>query len=241
MRLAIVSDVHGNLSAFEAVVRDLRETTPDLVLHGGDLVTHGHRPAEVLDRVRELGWNGVRGNTDEMLWLPHLHHRLLQESPKLAPLYEVLFNALAPATRERIGEERLSWLQRFPETADADRVSLLHASPGNLWRAPMADADDEVLRETYDRLAGRVVVYGHIHRPFVRRLLTGVTVANTGSVGLSFDGDRRASYLVIDDDAVSIRRVDYDVSAEIAGLLASNYPHAKWIAGILASGRYSPP
>jgi putative phosphoesterase len=68
MRIAVVSDLHGNLAALEAVAEDLERERVDLVVHGGDLVTTGPRPAEVLDRVRELGWAGVVGNTDEMLW-----------------------------------------------------------------------------------------------------------------------------------------------------------------------------
>ncbi|PYT16371.1 MAG: metallophosphoesterase, partial [Acidobacteria bacterium] len=66
MRIAIVSDIHGNRTAFEAVLADLRETSPDLILHGGDLADGGASPAEIVDRIRDLGWQGVLGNTDEM-------------------------------------------------------------------------------------------------------------------------------------------------------------------------------
>ena len=66
-RIAIVSDLHGNLSAFEAVLADLRSAAPDLVLHGGDLADPGSSPVEVIDQIRDLGWSGVYGNTDEML------------------------------------------------------------------------------------------------------------------------------------------------------------------------------
>lgn len=68
MRIAIVSDIHGNLTALDAVLADLRSVAPDMVLHGGDLAHGGGRPAEVVDRIRELGWEGICGNTDEMLW-----------------------------------------------------------------------------------------------------------------------------------------------------------------------------
>ena len=70
MRIAVVSDIHGNLTAFEAVLADLRQTAPDLVFHGGDLADGGARPSEVVDRVRELGWRGLMGNADEMLTAP---------------------------------------------------------------------------------------------------------------------------------------------------------------------------
>ena len=68
MKLAIVSDVHGNLIAFDAVIAAVQDESPELVVHGGDLALNGPRPAEVVDRVRELGWPGIVGNTDEVLW-----------------------------------------------------------------------------------------------------------------------------------------------------------------------------
>jgi len=67
MRIAIISDVHDNVTAFEAVLADLGEASPDLVLHGGDLVSGGSSPAEVVDRVRDLGWLGVFGNRKKPL------------------------------------------------------------------------------------------------------------------------------------------------------------------------------
>ncbi len=70
MRIAVVSDIHGNRTAFDAVLADLRETAPDLVFHGGDLADSGASPVEVVDRIRDLGWPTVVGNTDEMLFRP---------------------------------------------------------------------------------------------------------------------------------------------------------------------------
>ena len=74
MRIAIVSDIHGNRTAFEAVLADLRQTSPDLILHGGDLADGGSSPVEIVDRIRDLGWQGVVGNTDEMLFRPESLH-----------------------------------------------------------------------------------------------------------------------------------------------------------------------
>jgi predicted phosphodiesterase len=70
MRVAVLSDIHGNLTAFQAVLSDLRRVSPDLVLHGGDLSDGGSSPIEILDAIRGLGWAGVMGNTDEMLVRP---------------------------------------------------------------------------------------------------------------------------------------------------------------------------
>ena len=81
MRIAVVSDIHGNLTAFEAVLKHLRDSAPDLVLHGGDLAEGGARPVEVIDSIRTLGWQGVVGNTDEVLWAPERLEEMSARSP----------------------------------------------------------------------------------------------------------------------------------------------------------------
>ena len=239
MRVAIVSDVHGNRRAFAAVLADLRQVAPDLVVHGGDLAYGGARPAEIVDQVRALGWPGVVGNTDEMLWAPKSLAEFAAATPKLAPLLAAI-QEIIPPTLASIGEERLRWLEGLPDQYAGPGFGLVHASPGDLWRAPMAEASDDELHGTYASLGAQIVVYGHIHRPYIRRL-PGMTVANTGSVSQSYDGDRRASYLVIDGESVSIRRVEYDVESEAEELLRSGLPHAEWLARILLAGQYVPP
>ena len=104
----------------------------------------------------------------------------------------------------------------------------------------MPNAGDDELRNTYSSLGAPLVVYGHIHRPYIRHL-HDMTVANTGSVSQSYDGDTRASYLVIDGEELTIRRVEYDVQSEAEELLRSGLPHAGWMARILLAGKYCPP
>ena len=239
MRVAIVSDVHGNRRAFEAVLADLRQAAPDLVLHGGDLAYGGAHPAEIIDQVRSLGWTGVRGNTDEMLWAPKSLATFADSAPKIAPLLARI-QEMIPATVASIGEERLRWLEGFPYAYSGEGFCLVHASPKDLWRAPMLNASDEELQSTYASLGARIAVYGHIHCSYVRRL-QGMTVANAGSVSQSYDVDRRASYLVIDGDNIEIRRVEYDVESEAEDVLHSGLPHAEWLARILVAGKYVPP
>jgi putative phosphoesterase len=239
MRTAIVSDIHGNLRAFQAVLADLRQAAPDLIVHGGDLAYGGTHSAEIIDQVRSLGWLGVRGNTDEMLWAPESLTEFATTAPKLAPLLSILQDMI-PSTLASIGEERLRWLEGLPLKYSQQGFSLVHASPNDLWRAPVANASNDELEKTYGSLHARIVAYGHIHRPYIRRLPT-MTVANTGSVSQSYDGDRRASYLVIDGESVSIRRVEYDVESEAAELLRSGLPHSDWLSRILLAGEYCAP
>jgi putative phosphoesterase len=237
VRVAVVSDVHGNLTALEAVVASLRRMAPDLVLHGGDLGLMGPRPAEVVDQIRELGWPGVVGNTDELLWRPDEHERQLERAPRLAPLLDLIFDTYAPDTRERLGDERIEWLRSLPAEYRRGDLALVHAQPGDLWRAPMPDADDGELSAVYAGLGAGQVGYGHIHRPFVRELDT-LTVANAGSVGLPWDGDPRASYLLIDDTRAEIVRVEYDVESEVRALQAAEHPDVDRLAEMRRGGRF---
>jgi putative phosphoesterase len=235
MRIAVVSDIHGNRAAFQAVLADLRETSPDLVFHGGDLAQGGSHPSEIIDQIRSLGWPGVQGNTDEVLWAP----QSLPEMPSLLRLRSVIADTIAVSS-VWISDEQKQWLKSLPRIHCQENFAVVHASPDSLWRSPLADATDEELETTYGSLNARVVVYGHIHRPYIRALHR-FTVANSGSVSLSYDGDLRASYLLIDDLNPSIRRVAYDVETEIRELKESGLPHAEWIARVLRAGKFVSP
>ena len=237
--LAIVSDIHGNLTALDAVVADLERRGIPRVVHGGDLAVGGCRPAEVIDLVRELGWEGVVGNVDQLLWEPAERERQLARAPKLARLLDVMFGQYAPATLELIGARRLAWLESLEDEYRDEELTVLHASPDDLWRAPMPNDEDDELLATYAQCDNDVVVYGHIHRPYVRRLAE-FTVANSGSVGSPFDGDPRASYLLLDDGSIEIVRVDYDVEREVALVLRSSYPDAPRIAEMRRTGMFVP-
>lgn len=233
MRIAIVSDIHGNRTALEAVLADLRQTAPDMILHGGDLADSGSSPVEIVDRIRDLGWPGVVGNTDEMLFMPESLQEFANQSPKLQALFAVI-KEMAGATQEALGEERLAWLRGQPHCQLYCPLALVHASPESCWRAPTPEATDAELQSVYGPLDRPVAVYAHIHRSYVRSV-SGMIIANTGSVGLSYDGDRRAAYLLLDESTPSMRRVEYDVEREIAALAHCDLPHADWIARTLQS------
>jgi len=117
-------------------------------------------------------------------------------------------------------------------------MALVHASPESPWRAPAPEASDAELESVYAPLGQPIAIYGHVHRSYVRSV-SKMIVANTGSVGLSYDGDRSAAYLVLDEDESKpgIRRVKYDVDKELKALSACGLPHADWVAKILESAR----
>ena len=240
MALAIVSDVHGNLTALEAVVANIERRGIERVVHGGDLALVGCQGVQVVDLVRELGWPGIVGNTDELLWMPERRSGLEERAPGLRPLLRLLFDVYAPVTHDQLGEERIAWLRELPQEHRDGDVALVHASPSNLWQAPAPNAGDAELRATYEPLGAAVAVYGHIHRPYVR-VLDDLTVANSGSVGNPFDGDPRAGYLLIDSGAAEVIRVEYDIEREVNTVLSSGYPDAERIAAMRRRGEFVAP
>jgi hypothetical protein len=216
VRVAIISDIHGNLTAFEAVLADIRRCSPDLVLHGGDLADAGSSPLEIVDHIRSLGWAGVLGNTDEMLVQPGSLEAFAAQSSAPPALWDAI-RQIASVTRSVLGEERLAWLSELPFAKTQENFALVHATPESCWRTPSADATDAELETLYGSLGRPVVTFGH----------------NAGSVGLSYDGDPRASYLILTDGVPSIRRVEYNVEKELKALALCGLPGAEWTAKML--------
>lgn len=222
MRIAVVSDIHGNLPALEAVLADLDEVRPDVVLYGGDLALGGPHPVEVVERIRELGWPSVLGNTDEAL----------AEEPKALEQRSTFVALAAARTRELLGPERVAWLASRPMEWRGHGIVLVHAVPNDCWGIVAHDASDDEIRTAYGPLGVPIAAYGHIHHPFIRRL-DRLTVVNSGSVSLALDGDVRATYAVIEDERIEHRRAEYDVDRVAMDMQAIEYPNAatysKWL------------
>jgi putative phosphoesterase len=231
MRVAIVSDIHGNLPALEAVVADLAQTEPDQVVLGGDLALGGPHAPEVVDRLRELGWPSVLGNTDAAL-------SGLEAIPPAAR--GGFIPKVAAHTSKILGPERTAWLTGLPMEWRADDLVVVHAVPGDCWAIVSHDSSDATLRQTYSVPVAPIVTYGHIHHAFVRRL-GDLTVVNSGSVSLSLDGDVRASYVIVDGDQVEHRRVDYDLEKVAGDYFSSGYPMADSYVSWLRTGVWTPP
>ena len=214
--LALLYDVHGNLPALEAVLADARARGADRHLLGGDYALYGGWPAETLARLRELdGAIWVRGNVDR--WLT---------DPGDVPVPEV-HGALADC-RAALGEEAVAWLYGLPERAELDDGTVaVHATPLSDMRffAPETSPGDAEL------LAGirpPRLLFGHTHVAF-RRVALGVELVNPGSVGLPWDGDRRAAYALIHPDGtLEHRRVEYDHAAAVERLRAA-FGDAPWV------------
>ena len=208
--LGILYDVHGNLAALEAVLRDAESQGCDAFLLGGDYALFGPQPRETVERLGSLGAEWIRGNGER--WTA---------GPAEAPDDEVVQGAIA-ACRDALGDEIVERLARLPEQTVRDGVRYCHASPVSDVRSFLpapGDDEDELLAGVEERR----LVFGHTHLPF-RRESGGLELVNPGSVGMPFDGDTRAAYAVVRDGEVEHRRVNYD-SAAAARLVVERFGH----------------
>jgi len=231
-RLAALSDIHGNATALEAVLKDIARERPDAVLVGGDLVMNGAEPGLVVDVLRTLPAATtliVQGNTDVAV-----------ADFDYAAAYPWMTDGVPDATvdaaewaHDALGEERLEWLRCLPSerrwrAEDDTLVLLCHASPGSQTAGFDQALDPNVTIERVSRTDARVIVCGHTHVPEIRDLGWKLIV-NDGSAGYVFDGDPTASWALIDledgEVRAEIRRTTFDV------LAAANLISARGLAG----------
>ena len=199
--LAVLYDIHANLPALEAVVRDAREAGADEWLLGGDYVGFGPFPREtleLLDSLRPATW--IRGNGERWIREPP------PDLPEVLPGIELAKAAFDEATLER--------LYGLPTDAERDGTLFVHGSPASdvesFAREPQ-EGEESMLAGVRDRS----VVFGHSHLQFRRPGPNGTDLVNPGSVGMPLDGDQRAAWASWDSDFV-FHRVAYDVERAIA-------------------------
>ena len=199
---AVLYDVHGNLPALEAVIADAHAAGAESFVLGGDYALFGAFPQETVAHLRELDAVWIRGNTDR--WL---------EEASDVPASELNDRSL-DFCREGLGDVGHE-LAGLPETRTVEGVLVCHASPRSDMKSFMPDEheSDSALLADEDP---DVVVFGHTHLQF-RRPSGRHTLVNPGSVGLPFDGDRRAAYALWRDGSdFELRRVEYDSDAYAA-------------------------
>lgn len=229
MRIAVLSDIHANLHALDAVLAAAGDV--DAIWHLGDVVGYGPDPDGVVDRLRDVGAQGVRGNHDaaacggsEIDWFNPEARRAMEW------------------TRTAINESTLEWLSALPERLTLEGCELVHGSPREpLWEyvtsVPIARANLAVL-------GAPIGLHGHTHLPvaFLEQdgridvvgpgrgseldLRGRRALLNPGSVGQPRDGDPDASFMVLEPDAgtVAWHRVPYDIAAVQHAMEAAGLP-----------------
>jgi predicted phosphodiesterase len=236
MRYALISDIHANLPALEAVLADI-DGRGDVaaVYHLGDLVGYAPWPNEVVALLRARAIAGVAGNYDSTTASDYEHCGCRYEDAR----QEELSHRSYGWTLANVSAETKRWLGGLPFRIDlrplgghraGPRVVLVHGNPvlnTVYWTEDRPDDFCRKMAEHVGAKAGDVVAFGHTHRPWWREV-DGIRFVNTGSVGRPKDGDWRAGYAVVDvgggDPAVEFVRVEYDLERSAAAIRASTLP-----------------
>jgi predicted phosphodiesterase len=245
MRVAFVSDIHGNLPALQAVLADLDANGPyDAVVGGGDFATGGAFPERVVAIVRERGWPSIRGNGDEWIIESASAGRIPARgyAPEQAPSSLILqindwaARALSPDSLRFLADLPLEWRTVGPS---GKALVFVHSTPTSTHPIVRPDADESVLTAMLDETGADTFVYAHIHHTYVRQI-GDRTVACCGAVGFPLDGDERPCYLIASDDgdgwAVEHRRVTYNRDQYLSELARSGIPNASGLIDQIRAG-----
>ena len=235
MRYALISDIHANLPALEAVLNHI-DARPDVdaIYHLGDLVGYAPWPNEVVSLLRERAIAGVAGNYDSTTATGYQHCGCRYEDPHQEELSHLSY----AWTRQHTSEPTRRWLAGLPFRIDlrplgghvaGPRLTLVHGNPALntvYWTADRSDAFCIRMAEQLGAREGDVVAFGHTHLPWYRAA-GGFHFVNTGSVGRPKNGDPRAGYVLLDMAGsvnVEFVRVQYDVARAAAAIVASDLP-----------------
>ena len=232
MRILILADIHANWPALQAI-----QEPYDACFFIGDLVDYGLEPSPCIAWVKEHATHSVRGNHD------HGAAQFVHVSGKNG--FKYLTSVTRPLTLERLSSDDRRFLGALPVTrtvtvADT-RFLLVHATPRDpLDEYAVADADFWARR--LQNVDANVVCVGHTHHPYVLEVGDKLVI-NAGSVGQPRDGDPRASYAVIEDHRVELKRAEYDVDAAVRTIQESSLPETAkaLLADVLRSGGISKP
>lgn len=238
VRIALFGDIHGNAVALRAVLADIKEVGADQSVCLGDVAFRGPQPDEVFSQLLEAKpERTVVGNTDQ--WLFRGFPAGFAPPPeRMAQLRSFRSWAL-----EHIDQRWLDEMSHFPlqysRKLGPHSLTVVHSSPRSTedWYAP-SGSDEELLPIFEGADPCDILVYGHVHTPFIRRINRRWLI-NTGSVGHPTDGDYRASYVLLAVEKsglrIEIRRVPYDVDAVDRAAKEREFPHRdEYIAALRA-------
>jgi predicted phosphodiesterase len=236
MRYALLSDIHANVQALDAVLADIdARGDVDAIYHLGDLVGYSSSPNEVVARLRERSIAGIAGNYDSTVATDYAHCGCKSESERQEELAHISYAytraAVTPATKAHLAGLPFSMdLRPLGGHAAGPRLVLVHGTPLRNTVYFTEDRSDDFCRTMAASVGladGDMLAFGHTHKPW-HRTVDGVHFVNTGSVGRPKDGDWRAGYVRVTFSAqmtlVQFVRVEYDLVAALDGVRGAGLP-----------------
>lgn len=237
MRIAVLSDIHGNLVGLDACLADLQQQGgADVIVAAGDLCMDGPKPKKVLQRLAETGVQCIKGNTDRLVSAAGDEElRGAGEAERLQ----------IPWVRADLGDKWVSWLRELPFSLrfgeDGNQLLVVHANPQSDDEHIWPDAEEETLERLIGEDCASAIAFGHLHLPYVR-VWRGKLLVNVSSAGLPKDGDPRACYAIFTQRTngweVKHRRVSFDVKKVATQLAACGIPESAELISTLRRHRY---
>ncbi len=227
MRIAIISDIHGNERALDAVLADLRPRSVDATYCLGDLVGYAAHPNEVTERIRAEGIATVMGNYDDGVGFDRDECGCAYTNPADKALGDrsLAWTKTTVTVRNKAFLRTLASEIRFE--ADDRRVLLVHGSPRRINEYLFEDRPVSSFQRLAASSNADIVVFGHTHKPYTK-WVDDVLFVNAGSVGKPKDGNWHACYIILDPsnaaNPVEFIRVPYDVAAEATAIRAADLP-----------------
>ena len=235
MKLAVISDIHGNLFALEKVLEDIEHEKCDNVICLGDLAMAGPEPDKTVELVKQMKWDVVQGNTDKMIveFNEEMFNALKGQIPIMA-------NALRNDA-EVISDENKEYLKNLPENLEINinntPILLVHGSPRRNNEDISPDLPLEKVEEMVEGTDSRLILCGHTHLPCGYQTNSGKTVVNVGSVGRPFTEKPVSCYAIVTFDEIGFgvehKFVEYDNVSASETLAKRKFEGADKLAQIL--------
>lgn len=228
MSVAIISDIHGNIKALEAVLRDIEERGIEEIYCAGDLVGYAPFPNEVLALIRQKGIPTVMGNYDDGVGFDKAECGCAYPDSYSKALGQLSIDW----TKEVVTAENKKYLQSFPASIDFKldglKVKVVHGSPRRINEYLFEDKPERTLRRIVEKCGADILVCGHTHKPY-HKILGDKHLVNVGSVGKPKHGDSKAVYVVLElrDENLKVQfiKVPYDVEYTAQAIEKSELPN----------------
>ena len=235
MKIAVLSDIHGNLEALEAVNHDLQWRGAERIFCLGDNIGYGPDPEAVVQLIRQQGYISILGN-----------HELALRDARARKWFNFQAEENIIATAKLLSPASLTYCENLPLFLEFCQARFVHGFPPDSVFCYLSQQSDEKLLELFNAVTVSIFFLGHTHIPELASMKNGVLtrrrleqeklflaerqkyIINAGSVGQPRDGDKRAKYLLWDDEArtLEVLFVAYDQSKTMAKIRALGFPEA---------------